>query len=599
MVRFKSTSRPNMGRLGNTIILVLFGIPFLGAGCGVSYICLRLLVRYHQSQSWVEVPAHILSLDLIEDDSGDSTTYQVVCQYEYERQDHKYVGRRVGLTGGSDNIGSWQQDTYARLRAAQDANKLVTCYVNPERPDDALLVRDLRHGKLAFMMPFSTLFGSIGLLVLCFFGTEWHSARAERKRAALYPDQPWTHNSAWADGVIPTRSLCNRFRMVWAWAIYWNAVSAPVLTVVPTAPNVVIAALLMIYPFAGFAILAYAVYLGRAVRKWGNSFVELETFPGVIGGHLRGTLTIVGDITAVQDLKIELKCTEYESRGESTQVHIPYREVREHAALPVTFGQSEIRVPFDFQIPASCPQTGTAGIVGVRWELTVRAETPGVDLKLKFDMPVFVTSDTDPKLDKPAGVVAAENALVQADSSPEPKRIRVTQVDAMTRILELSCWPGPALFILFAFFFAVFATITGFLAREFMSGEWVVLIFLVPFSIGVLLIPLVFLAMLGKFTVTLSPGELRVRRSWGPLSLTEQTVTPSQIASVQYSQSASSGEKKWYAVKAKLANGTDLKLAGMLPGILAARWVVRQVHSAMGLVESEGLAQMDTERTQA
>jgi len=565
--------------------LLLFGLPFLAVGVGMSLVNLNTLARYQRAQAWPEVPARILEVELKVDTSGDSTTYEVRCRYEYERHGQAYVGERVGLSGGSDNIGSWHQNTYARLSAAHQANQPVPCYVNPAQPDDALLVRELRFGLFAFTMLFATIFGSIGLCLCATGASAWRESRRDQGNTRTHPDEPWMHNAEWAEGVLHPRGLKTHASIARWLAVYWNAVCLPMWVVLLPAllgPQRATAALAMLFPLAGLGLAAYAVYRKRVWRRWGRSLLELETLPGVIGGSLRGTLVIVGDVDALEQVKVTLQCTEHVSRGKNSTTRTTHEDQQVHTDLPTTFGQTELELPVEFEIPRSCAPTGKVGNVTVRWQLLVRGSAPGVDLSLKLDVPVFVTAESDSPVRKPAKRRVADPRVVQATESPVPDRVRVTALDATTRRFESSSWPGFGLFVGIVLALLVFGAASVFMIYKLAGGEWPLLFMLLVFvPINFVLLIGVFV-MLGRHTLTVSPYELHVRRSWGPIGY-ERRADVAQISSVDYKQSASSNHRTWYAVHAHLLDGKKLTLAGMLPGEPAAQWMVHQVRSAAGL----------------
>lgn len=572
---------------GGVLLLFVFGLPFFAIGLGMTYMVLGRIFKYREAQAWAEESARILSVDLERHSSDDGYTYEVVCEYEYERHGRRYVADRVGLSGGSDNIGSWQQDTYRRLSAAHNRGEPVTCYVNPSRPDEAMLVRDLRYGVLAFTTAFATIFGSVGLGIggVGLIGRRW--GRRSRKLARAHPDEPWLHNPDWAEGILRPSSLDIWAAITKPLAIYWNAVSLPVAVVAFPAlvgPHWGAAALNMLYPLAGAGLIALAVHSARARRRWGRSHLELDTLPGVIGGHLRGTLVIVGDVHGLDRVHVSLKCTKYEGRGDDTRVSVLHEDRRSHDDLGASFGERELRLPVEFQIPGSCAPTGDDKRVRVVWQLSVRGSTPGPDLSLKFDVPVFVTDETDPNLGKSAELRAVDNAVVLDERSPVPDRIRVTRIDAVTRQIEASSRPSVGMFLGFSAVFVLFACADVFMIYQMLTGEWYLICMLLFFVPATLLLPLLLLSMVGKHVVVIGPEGLRVRRSWGAFGR-ERSTSLERIETVRYKESASAGSKKWYAAHVILRDGRKIKLAGALPGELAARWFVRQVLMAIGREE--------------
>ena len=96
-------------------------------------------------QGWKETPAKIVRAKLeTHRGSKGGTTYEATAEYTYQYGSRQYTGNRVGIQGGSDNFGSFQQNVHRQLSEHQKSGRPFRCYVNPERPAEAILFRDLR-----------------------------------------------------------------------------------------------------------------------------------------------------------------------------------------------------------------------------------------------------------------------------------------------------------------------------------------------------------------------------------------------------------------------------------------------------------------------
>src|SRR6516165_2856935 len=123
--------------------LALFALPFMAVGVAALCLALNDLWSWTQMSRWQSVPAQLESLDLTTGSTDDSTTYRVRATYRYSFAGRSYTGDRVAIDRMADNIGSFQHDLYASLRAAQAVGR-VTAYVDPAQPSSATLNRDLR-----------------------------------------------------------------------------------------------------------------------------------------------------------------------------------------------------------------------------------------------------------------------------------------------------------------------------------------------------------------------------------------------------------------------------------------------------------------------
>lgn len=141
--------------------LLLFGFVFFAAGSGFSYIILvRPLLGIIHARSWVETPCVIISGQVLSHDSDDGTTYSVDILYEYVVDDKAYRSNRYDFMGGSSS-------GYQGKRAAVDKYlklKNTVCYVNPESPNDAVLIRNLTWIYAIGLLPL--IFVAVGLAIM-------------------------------------------------------------------------------------------------------------------------------------------------------------------------------------------------------------------------------------------------------------------------------------------------------------------------------------------------------------------------------------------------------------------------------------------------
>ena len=146
--------------------LILFSLPFAAIGVGMGVWMAITVAGHLNMQRWVETPATILQADLKASHDQDSTTYRATARYEYRYEGRRYTSERVSLSASSDNIGSFQRDVYRQLSECQQTHKPFRCYVNPARPREAILFRDLRWEMLGFQTLFMLAFGGAGFGLL-------------------------------------------------------------------------------------------------------------------------------------------------------------------------------------------------------------------------------------------------------------------------------------------------------------------------------------------------------------------------------------------------------------------------------------------------
>lgn len=179
----KSPSKKHIHHL----LASLFGLPFLSGGIFVGVFTILLpWLELRESQDWVETPC-VIEKSMVK--SG--RTYSVNVRYSYKWNGEKLIGERYNFARGSDS-------DYSSKKEAVDKypkNKKTVCYVNPEKPLDAVLVREIFTGTLMIWLPalLSSVFTLVGLWVIVNVWVSW------RKQNKLPESQPGvtTESAVW------------------------------------------------------------------------------------------------------------------------------------------------------------------------------------------------------------------------------------------------------------------------------------------------------------------------------------------------------------------------------------------------------------------
>ncbi len=403
--RFAFNTGKKASRRGG-LILSLFGLPFFAFGCFATGKAVGLVAFWQSAKDWPQTQARILSVDLKTHTGDDSTTYEVVCTYTYEMGGRDYTGTRVGLSDGADNIGSWQKDTFERLKIAHQNQAAVACCVDPANPANALLSRELRPAMLVFWSMFSLIFGGAGAGMIA--GGLYMRRNAKRRAAlaAAHPDEPWMQNEHWARGRIPAGAGVKAI-ILWCLALFWNGISGPVFYFVvigAVKEGHYWALVFALFPLIGLLLLYAAIRETIQHFKFGRSHLDLHTIPGRVGGGLRGELVLYGPLSAMATVRLTLKCerstTTGSGKSRSTRTETVWEMAAERQAMPGLGGnpafdmgghpQGRTSVPVDFKIPPDAAPTSDAEAnPKFTWKLCAKADVPGVDLDLEFEMPVY------------------------------------------------------------------------------------------------------------------------------------------------------------------------------------------------------------------
>lgn len=197
-----------------------------------------------RARDWVKVKADITHVD-----TGTVT-------FAYVFQDRKYVSDRVGTfaPGGSTDLDDWEDRMDAMISTAVAEKRPVTAFVNPDRPAEAMLDREIRWKFVLVLMGISFA-AAVGGLV-AFFAIGRKALGGKSSGGSV----PWLRPRA--------REAVTQ----WLVALVWNGVSLPIaLVAIPDLwrsgdwfPIV----LLLLFPAIGLLIL------WSALRSTAASFGE-------------------------------------------------------------------------------------------------------------------------------------------------------------------------------------------------------------------------------------------------------------------------------------------------------------------------------------
>lgn len=374
---------------------VFFGI-FAAVGIGIfAFFSIPTITDWSEIKSWHSADAYIQSTELKTSRSDDTTTYQATAKYTYDYLGTSYQGDRIGLSSGSDNIGSYQQDWHTVLKGHEQQNTSITVWVNPDNPSEAIIDRDLRWGLLLFQTLFLLIFGGVGIggIIVCL-----HADKNAKPLVNNDPNKPWLSYRDWhKPTILSNAKLANRFLL--GFAIFWNLISLGGVFAAISAiqQGEFLAMLVMIFPAVG-AILIYWWYkANKEYQAIGKMPLTLSPYPASIGGQFGGTIKLATRLNALpDDTEISLQCFETFRSGKETRERILWEDAKPAYWQNDGSGQSII---FYFDLADDLPVPDIPSTPnGKEWRLRLTATLPdGSELDREYSqLPVFSTQQMSP-----------------------------------------------------------------------------------------------------------------------------------------------------------------------------------------------------------
>jgi hypothetical protein len=374
------------------VFMSLFALPFAGVGVWMLWSIGGTLHDAWQMRDWVAVEARLTDAGFETRSGEDSDTYKAYASYSYRYGGREYTGNRVGTGSGADNIGDYQQDTGRRLQAALQRGEPIRIYVDPADPAESVIDRDVRWGMVGFRSIFVVVFGGVGFGLLI---GGWLKARDKGASDPRYADRPWLLNDDWQTSSVRSGSRASMWA-AWGFALFWNAISAfaPFIAWREVVENDNYPALLaLLFPLVGIGLLVWAVRRTLEWRRFGAVPVELDPFPGSIGGHVGGTINLNVPFDAATRFQLTLtNIHSYVSgsgKNRSQKEKALWQDTIVAHAEPAASGT---RLTFRFDVPEGLHESDTNQDSNYYlWRLNLAADLPGPDLDRDYVIPVYAT----------------------------------------------------------------------------------------------------------------------------------------------------------------------------------------------------------------
>ncbi len=223
---------------------------------------------------------------------------------------------------------------------------------------------------------------------------------AHDREAAAEPGQPWLADYHWQrEGT--SFSAFNTMLSRLVAAITWNAFLIPFFWVGLNVPGPGRAFLVGACFFALIGLIFWARWiqmLGDLLR-YGNSFLEFNSFPYFLGNTFEARLRAPRHLAAIDELSITLRCVQekYITTGSgnnrSTKV-VCFELYKEAATFPrdQLMGAGSSYVTISFRLPENQPCTSLSTAPPTYWEMEAQGKARGVDYQAYFLVPVYKTA---------------------------------------------------------------------------------------------------------------------------------------------------------------------------------------------------------------
>ena len=560
--------------------LTVFGGVFLLAGLGVLGLAAKTMLSFIDAKGWAAADATVLSANLErKSDNDGGTTYKVVGKYRYQWQGQFYESDRIAHSTGSDNVGSFHQDTYRELDRHRKSGHPLTVWVDPDEPAQAIAFRQMRWGHFSFLMLFATVFSGVGggIIAAGHYGAK--IIKREAAREAQFPGEPWRWRDMWQNPTLVSQQKSKLWFSI-GFAVFWNLISSPLLFVIPgevTDKGNWLALVGLLFPIVGVGLIVYAIRTWQQWRQFGQSTFEMTAIPAKLGGRLRGVLVSAGTLPQGPELVVTLSCINKVTRGSgknrSTSEKIRWQD-EQRLPLPAGTSVAGLRVPIEFILPTDERESDWAdGDDVILWRLEANADIPGVDYGATFELPVFGVAEN------PESATSTEYRSTGSHTD-NGDLLRTGVVTEMTANGQRYYFPPARHRSIAATLFIMTLVFGGAGVGIVLSGSPIFGGIFVFF--GALMALSTLHTLLHRSEVVTTSRALQHSKGWFGLGQ-EQRLPRDQISRIAISSSMSAGNKRYYDVVAHTAAGKHVKLANSLAGKRDTRQLALKIGKELGL----------------
>jgi hypothetical protein len=341
-----------------------------------------------------------------------------------------------------------------------------------------------------------------------------------------------------------------------------------------------VAAIGLLFPLVGLGLLWWAVKSTLRYRKFGSSYLQLDTLPGVIGGKLRGTIHSRLPEKPAAGVKISLHCVQRrDSRGKNSSSSEKLLWEQSYTLGPENLyrGREGLDLPVEFHIPYdSLPSDDSDPCDKIIWRVGTGAQLAGVDYQTQFDAPVFKTADSAPEAPREPVYGFAPVSVPQFDPKQATIDVRPSPLGGAEYYFAAARNKGAAAAI--TFFFLLFAAIT---AGLYYFGA--PLLFPIVFGLFCLLMLLFVMDVLFASTrVIIEDGKVRVVRSTlGYRSVKEVPYSDVKDVKVkigmQQQATMTQSARAYYDIQIHRQSGRKITAGSSVPDKREAEWLAEQM----------------------
>lgn len=560
---------------------MLFGLPFIVGGLAIGFfLYFPAISTWWSARGWEEVPCWIEKAEMkTSSGSEGGSTFQAEAHYRYRFRGQTYHSDEVGLSGGSDNIGDFQETAHAQVQAFAGKERPFRCFVNPARPEQAVLFRDLRWGLMLLMSVFPLVFPLAGFAVSVGGSWEGRKAALAQKLEALHPGEPWRWRPEWSGETIQaSKNGLSAFLIATGWILLIQGPLALAIIVSGELTRDPVSALALLPLLLAWIPWSAARARIKTRRAFGRPSLWLKQTPIRPGHALEGELRFDRVLSPREVIQARLLCqrkiTRRSGDGSTTTRETLWEQTETLSAAEARREMTGVALPLRVEIPRGlpCVVAGDAGIVTQDreehvWSLELSPLNGGKAAVLP--LPVFLTGD-EATITESGKEYEVEVIAPSTDQLVERLKLRGVRAefdgDDMPTLID--CPPGRNRTM--GVFLLLFGVVWS-AAFVLMCDQGAPFIFRLVWGVtSPLILGIGVMTLLRGWRVEISRDELRMLNRIGPFYSWNEAYAPRHFIGFTHDSNMQSGNQFYYRVRGETTFGkTKTLIDGIAESITA------------------------------
>ncbi|HET8860842.1 hypothetical protein [Marivirga sp.] len=471
--------------------------------------------KFIEQQSFVQVEAELIETNLewrLND--SDKYIYTLSAIYEYEFNDVQYSYKREETDVRDTTYHYMTKTNKEAILQEWKEEEAKAFYIDPSKPEKTQKLQDIGAAFWALLIGLPSLFVLVGGLIIV--GIFKH-----KKIDYASIAEPWLFKTNWKNNHISCSTIASNRGMIIV-TVFWNLFAFTLFGIMVNKYGIDSTQLLLIiiFPIVGLGLLLSTFSKIIDLTKNGTAYLELDPFPGSIGGHFGGVIFFNKVLPKNSLVELKLNCVKVTiSSGDDKS----RRETLLWQTSGFVYLNKDLKSgQFRFDIPSELKPSDLTR-QGIHWYVVSTISYDNGHFERQFEVPMYETS-------KKSSISMA------SEEHPEAKRFAIELINDVTEFTEKESgytlrFPNFRILKTFLVFGSLLGG--GLLALVYFNLQDQFLPFL--FNIGFGFIGAIFFGLAifeGFYTlkVDLEPGGIKVYHKWLGIPFKIKSIVKNEMA---------------------------------------------------------------------